>query len=133
MRVLVQRWRNGQNEPAQMGARLDARRGLAGAHYDRDGTRALGVVDMDRQEAALVVMGVEERELLMPVRDIAGVVDIENHRCGLPFIGGHPLIDERPAPAPSHPPAAKARSPTATASAVNTGSRPCQAAARKRA
>ena len=41
-------------------------------------------------------MGVEERELLMPVHDIAGVVDIENHRRGLPFIGGHPLIDERP-------------------------------------
>ena len=79
-----------------MGAHLDPRRGLAGAQHDRDGTRALGVVDMDRQEAALVVMGVEERELLMPVYDIAGVVDIENDRRGLPFIGGHPLIDERP-------------------------------------
>ena len=65
------------HEPAQMGAHLDPRRGLAGAQHDRDGTRALGVVDMDRQEAALVVMGVEERELLMPVYDIAGVVDIE--------------------------------------------------------
>lgn len=39
-------------------------------------------------------MGVEERELLMPVYDIAGVVDIENDRRGLPFIGGHPLIDD---------------------------------------
>jgi hypothetical protein len=29
---------------------------------------------MDRQEAALVAMGVEERELLMPVHDIAGIV-----------------------------------------------------------
>ena len=51
---------------------------------------------MDRQEAALVVMGIEERELLMPVHDIAGVVDIENDRRGLPFVGRHPLIDERP-------------------------------------
>ncbi len=66
-----------------MGAHLDTRRGLAGAQHDRDGTRALGVVDMDRQEAALVIMGVEERELLMPVHDIAGVVDIENDRRGL--------------------------------------------------
>ena len=49
------------HEPAQMGAHLDTRRGLAGAQHDRDGTRALGVVDMDRQEAALVIMGVEER------------------------------------------------------------------------
>ena len=51
---------------------------------------------MDRQKAALVVMGVEERELLMPVHDIAGVVDIENDGGGLPIVGGHPLIDERP-------------------------------------
>ena len=78
------------HEPAQRGAHLDTRRGLAGAQHDRDGTRALGVVDMDRQEAALVVMGVEERELLMPVHDIAGVVDIENDGGGLPIVGGHP-------------------------------------------
>ena len=52
------------HEPAQMSAHFDARRGLAGAQHDRDGTRALGVIDMDRQKAALVVMGVEERELL---------------------------------------------------------------------
>ena len=70
------------HEPAQMGAHLDTRRGLAGAQHDRDGTRALGVVDMDRQEAALVIMGVEERELLMPVYDIAAVVDIEMRASG---------------------------------------------------
>ena len=52
------------HEPAQMSAHFDARRGLAGAQHDRDGTRALGVIDMDRQKAALVVMGVEERESL---------------------------------------------------------------------
>ena len=79
-----------------MSAHFDARWGLAGAQHDRDGTRALGVIDMDRQKAALVVVGVEERELLMPVHDIAGVVDIENDGGGLPIVGGHPLIDERP-------------------------------------
>ena len=79
-----------------MSAHFDARRGLAGAQHDRDGTRALGVIDVDRQKAALVVVGVEERELLMPVHDIAGVVDIENDGGGLPIVGGHPLIDERP-------------------------------------
>ena len=84
------------HEPAQMSAHFDARRGLAGAQHDRDGTRALGVIDVDRQKAALVVVGVEERELLMPVHDIAGVVDIENDGGGLPIVGGHPLIDERP-------------------------------------
>jgi hypothetical protein len=44
------------HEPAQMSAHHDARRRRAGAHYDRGGTRAFGVVDMDRQEAALVTM-----------------------------------------------------------------------------
>ena len=94
MRVLVQRWRIWRTKPVQMGEYLDPRRGLAGAQHDRDGTRALGVVDMDRQEAALVVMGVEERELLMPVYDIEGVVDIEDDRRGLP-LHRRPSIDRR--------------------------------------
>ena len=54
---------------------LVARFGVA-AHDGLVRQSALGVVDMDRQEATLVVMGVEERELLMPVND-AGVIDIE--------------------------------------------------------
>jgi hypothetical protein len=57
-----------------MSAHHDARRRRAGAQHARDGTRAFDVIDMDRQEAALVAMGVEERELLMPVHDIAGLV-----------------------------------------------------------
>jgi hypothetical protein len=40
---------------------------LPGAQDDRDGTALLGVVDMDRQKAALVIMGVEQRKLLMAV------------------------------------------------------------------
>jgi hypothetical protein len=79
-----------------MSAHHDARRRRAGAQHDRDGTRAFGVVGMDRQEAAVVTMGVEERELLMAVRQIPCVVDITNDRRGLPFVGGRPLIDERP-------------------------------------
>ena len=67
----------------------------------------------------------------MPVHDIAGVVDIENDRRGLLFRGGHPLIDERP----REPDRILQRGAfsTAIASAANTGSRRCQAAARKRA
>jgi hypothetical protein len=33
---------------------------------------------VDRQEAALAVVGVEERELLLAVRRIAGVIDVEH-------------------------------------------------------
>jgi hypothetical protein len=36
-----------------------------------------GIVDMNRQEAAIIIMRVEQRELLMTMRDIASIVDIE--------------------------------------------------------
>ena len=36
-----------------------------------------GLVDVDRQEAAFVVMRVEQRKLLMAVHDIDGVVDVQ--------------------------------------------------------
>ncbi|BCH20054.1 hypothetical protein MesoLjLa_69050 (plasmid) [Mesorhizobium sp. L-2-11] len=53
-----------------MAADLLARRGLARTQDHGDRTSGRGVIDVDRQEAALVVMGVEERELLMAVNDI---------------------------------------------------------------
>jgi hypothetical protein len=37
---------------------------------------------MDRQKAALVVMSVEQRELLMAMHHVDGVVDVERHRGG---------------------------------------------------
>ena len=59
------------------------------------GQRArLGVVDVDGQEAALVVVGVEKRQLLVAVDDVAGVVDVERHRLGLSRVGVHPGIHQ---------------------------------------
>ena len=40
-------------------------------------------------------MGVEQRQLLVAVHDIAGVVDIQNDRDRLAFVRRHPLIDKR--------------------------------------
>ena len=54
-------------QPEQISANLDAGRRLAGTQHDSDGPASVGVVDTDRQEAALVVMGVEQRELLIPM------------------------------------------------------------------
>src|SRR5450756_2222164 len=51
-------------QAAQMGTHLDAARRLAGPQDDRHGPALLRVVDVDRQEAALVIMSVEQRELL---------------------------------------------------------------------
>ena len=60
-----------------MGANLNARGCLAWAQNDGDGAAPFGVVDMDRQKAALIIMGVEQRKLLMAVRHVAGVVPDE--------------------------------------------------------
>jgi hypothetical protein len=65
-----------------MAADLLARRGLARTQDHGDRMSGRGVIDVDRQEAALVVMGVEERELLMAVNDINRVVDVERHAFG---------------------------------------------------
>ena len=46
---------------------------------------ALRVVDVDGP--ALVIMGVEQRQLLMAVDDVAGIVDVERHRLGLSRVG----------------------------------------------
>ena len=54
-------------EPAQMASDLLTRRRLAGAKQHRQRPAGRDVVDMDGQKAALVVMGIEQRQLLMAV------------------------------------------------------------------
>jgi hypothetical protein len=54
-----------------MGTYLDAVRRLAGPQHNRHGPALLRVVDVDRQEAAFVIMSVEQRELLVAVIDLA--------------------------------------------------------------
>ena len=55
------------DQAAQVTADLGARGRLAGAQQHGDRPARRRVVDMDRQEAALVVMGIEQRQLLMAV------------------------------------------------------------------
>ena len=40
----------------------------------------VGIIDVDRQKAAFIVMRIEQRQLLMAMHDIGGVVDIEGDR-----------------------------------------------------
>jgi hypothetical protein len=49
----------------------------------RHGPALLRVIDVDRQEAAFVIMSVEQRELLLAVDDIAGVVDVQGDGCAV--------------------------------------------------
>ena len=63
---------------AQHERHLGPVRGLAGAQDHRDRLAGDRLVDVDRQEAAPVVVGVEERELLVTVDPVLGVVDVEH-------------------------------------------------------
>ena len=76
------------------GAYLCAFRGPRRTQDRHDRRAARHVIDVHRCEAALVVMGVPERELLTAVRGTEGVVDVEN----LQLAGLHgraELIDQR--------------------------------------
>jgi len=86
---------NVANQAAQMRPHLDAARRLAGAQEDRNRTAALGVVDMDRQKAMFVVMGVEQGELLTAMHHIDRVVDVERHRARRSLVAVHPNVNER--------------------------------------
>ena len=77
-----------------MGTHLDAAWRLAGPQDDRHGPALLCVVDVDRQEAAFVLMSVEQRELLIAVDDIAGVVDVQRDGCRLARVAIHPCVDQ---------------------------------------
>jgi hypothetical protein len=79
-------------QAAQIGTHLDAARRLARPQDDRHGSALLRVVDVDRQEAAFVIMSVEE--LLMAVDDIAGIIDVERDGCRLARVAIHPCVDQ---------------------------------------
>src|SRR6202035_5394569 len=81
------------DETAQVTADLGARGCLAGTQQHGDRPARRRVIDVDRQEAALVVMGVEQRELLMAVNDIHRIVDVERHRCRWGRVAGTIEID----------------------------------------
>jgi hypothetical protein len=42
----------------------------------------VSVIDMDRQKAPFIIMGMEQRQLLMAVHGIGGIVDVERDRLG---------------------------------------------------
>ena len=83
------------DEAAQPSADFLTRWRLAGAQDHGDRPASGGVVDMDRQEAALIVVSVPFGELLMAVHDIERIVDVQNHRGRRLLVAGAPDIDQR--------------------------------------
>ena len=57
-------------------------------------SRAFGIIDVDWQETALVVISVEQRELPATMNDVASIVDIENNRIRFLSVARAPLINE---------------------------------------
>ena len=69
---------------AQHERHLGPVRGLAGAQDHRHRLARDHLVEVDRQEAAAVVVGVEQREFLATVDAVRGVVDVEHDRASAP-------------------------------------------------
>jgi hypothetical protein len=67
-------------QATQMIADFSTRRWRARAQQQRDWPGCRGVINMDRQEAALIIVRIEQRHLLMPMHDIQCVVDVQRHR-----------------------------------------------------
>ena len=86
---------NAADQMLQQGADLRPRWCLARAQEDRHRLAALHMVDVDGQEAARIVVSVEERELPVAVHGIAGVVDIEGDGGGRGGEGAAEEIDQR--------------------------------------
>jgi hypothetical protein len=67
------------NQTARMGAHLLAVRRFAGSRDGDDAVAGFGVVDVDRQEAVLIVMRVEQRQLLAAMHGIRGLAFRSRH------------------------------------------------------
>lgn len=83
--------------PADKAAHLAARGCLARPQDHGDGAGRRAVIDMDRQEAALVMMTIKQRELLVAVDDIDRIVDIAHDCFGRGGIARTVKIDHDPA------------------------------------
>ena len=85
------------DETAHVTAHLDAGGRLARPQDHGHRTAGRRIVDVDRQEAALVVVGIEERQLLVAVDHVDRVVDVEHDRLGRRGVAGAVEVDHHPA------------------------------------
>jgi hypothetical protein len=80
MRVFGQCFRDAPDQMLEHQRHLLSRWRLALPQEHHDRLAAGHVIDVDRQEAAGVVVGVEQRQLLPAVNRVAGVVDVQRDR-----------------------------------------------------
>jgi hypothetical protein len=82
-----------------MPAHLAARGRLAWPQDHRHRAAGSSVVDVDGEKAAFVVVSVEQRELLLAMHHVAGVVDVQGDGVGRRGVAGAVKIDQH-APEP---------------------------------
>jgi hypothetical protein len=85
---------NASDQAAEELAHLRTRRGLAGTQDHHHRPASVRIVDMNRQKAALIVMGVPLRQRLMTVHDIDRIIDVQHHRLGRLPVAPAPDVDE---------------------------------------
>src|ERR1700733_4364576 len=66
--------------------------GFARPQDGKDAVAGRRVIYMDRQKAALIVVGIEQRQLLMAMHGVGGVVDIKRDGFGWPPATAAPQI-----------------------------------------
>ena len=114
------------HQPAQMATDFLARGCCAGRSIVTDAMTGGGIVDMDGQQAAFAVMAVKQRQLLMPMYDIEGIIDVERDDGARGGSWRSRCPPWRTSCGPPH--AGSARSPSATPLVANTARRRFRAA-----
>src|SRR5487761_1455272 len=79
-----------------MGAYLLAVWCLSWTQDGQNAMASIGIIDMDGKEAALVVMCIEQRQLLVAVYGVGGVVDVEGDSLGCALVTLAPQIHHGP-------------------------------------
>ena len=73
---------NASNQAAEKLAHLRTRRGLAGTQDHHNRPASVRSVDVNRQKAALIVMGVPSHQRLVALYNVDCIVDVQHHRLG---------------------------------------------------
>ena len=82
------------NQAAEKLAYFYTRGGLAGTQDHQHRPARCRIVDMDRQKAALIIVGVPMRQLLVAVHNVDRIIDIQHHRPRRLRVAPAPDVDE---------------------------------------
>lgn len=82
------------DQPTKMPPDFDPAWRLARAKNDSNRAGVFGIIDVDRQEAPFVIVSIEQRQLLMTMNGIAGLIDIKSDGVRRAFVASSPLVNQ---------------------------------------